>query len=99
MPSSQRSLAAAASSAASTISGWLHKSDNSSKDSPVVPAAAGAAAATAAKPKDVYITLENLWAGNPLEGMRLKGDLAVQTRDLPNGAQVKLNLAPKPTPG
>jgi hypothetical protein len=41
--------------------------------------------------------IENLWAGSPLEGMRLKGDLAVQTRDLPNGAKVKLNLGPKPT--
>jgi hypothetical protein len=41
-------------------------------------------------------TLENLWAGSPLEGMRLKGDLAIQTRDLPNGAKVRLNVAPKP---
>jgi len=41
-------------------------------------------------------TVENFWAGNPLEGMRLKGDLAIQTRDLPDGAKVRLNLAPKP---
>jgi hypothetical protein len=40
--------------------------------------------------------IENFWAGNPLEGMRLKGDLAVQTRDLPDGTKVRLNLAPKP---
>lgn len=40
--------------------------------------------------------IENFWAGNPLEGMRFKGDLAVQTRDVPDGAQVRLNLAPKP---
>lgn len=40
--------------------------------------------------------VENLWAGNPLEGMRLKADLAMQTRNLPEGAQVKLNVAPKP---
>jgi hypothetical protein len=40
--------------------------------------------------------IENLWAGNPLEGMRLKADLAMQTRHLPEGAQVKLNVAPKP---
>src|SRR5271165_3386258 len=40
--------------------------------------------------------IENLWAGNPLEGMRLKADLAIQTRRLPEGAQVKLNVAPKP---
>jgi hypothetical protein len=40
--------------------------------------------------------IENLWVGNPLEGMRLKADLAMQTRHLPEGAQVKLNVAPKP---
>lgn len=40
--------------------------------------------------------IDNLWAGNPLEGMRLKGDLAMQTRRLPEGAKVKLNVAPKP---
>jgi|SRR5215469_2188679 len=40
--------------------------------------------------------LENLWAGNPLEGMRQKGDLATQTRDLPEGAKVRLNISPKP---
>lgn len=40
--------------------------------------------------------VENLWAGNPLEGMRFKADLATQTRNLPEGAQVKLNIAPKP---
>jgi len=40
--------------------------------------------------------IENLWAGNPLEGMRLKADLAIQTRYLPEGAKVKLNVAPKP---
>jgi hypothetical protein len=43
--------------------------------------------------------LENLWAGNPLEGMRLKGDLAIQTRDLPSGTRVRLNIAPKPVGG
>jgi hypothetical protein len=40
--------------------------------------------------------IENLWAGNPLEGMRFKADLAMQTRNLPEGAQVKLTVAPKP---
>jgi hypothetical protein len=40
--------------------------------------------------------IENLWAGNPLEGMRLKGDLAIQTRDLPDGATVKLNVGQRP---
>jgi hypothetical protein len=41
-------------------------------------------------------TLDNLWAGDPLEGMRLKADLAIQTRHLPNGAKIKLNIGPKP---
>jgi hypothetical protein len=40
--------------------------------------------------------IENLWAGNPLEGMRFKADLAMQTRHLPKGAKVKLNIGPKP---
>jgi len=40
--------------------------------------------------------IENLWAGNPLEGMRFKADLAMQTRHLPEGAKVKLNVAPEP---
>jgi hypothetical protein len=40
--------------------------------------------------------IENLWAGNPLEEMRFNADLAIQTRHLPEGAKVKLNIAPKP---
>jgi len=40
--------------------------------------------------------LENLWAGNPLEGMRFKGDLAMQTRDLPSGSKVRLKMAREP---
>jgi len=40
--------------------------------------------------------IDNFWAGNPLDGMRLKGDLAMQTRNLPEGATVRLNVAPKP---
>ena len=40
--------------------------------------------------------LDNLWAGNALDGMRLKADLAVQTRNLPDGSQVQLNVAPQP---
>lgn len=42
--------------------------------------------------------IENLWAGNPLEGMRLKGDLAMQTRNLKTGTKVRLKIAPKPDP-
>jgi len=40
--------------------------------------------------------IENFWAGNPLEGMRFKADLAMQTRHLQEGAKVRLNIAPKP---
>jgi hypothetical protein len=40
--------------------------------------------------------IDNLWLGNPLEGMRFKADLAMQTRHLPEGATIKLNIAPKP---
>lgn len=40
-------------------------------------------------------TLENLWAGNPIEGMRLKGDIAVQTRNMPSGTKIRLNITPK----
>ena len=41
-------------------------------------------------------SIENLWAGSPLEGMRFKANLAMQTRHLPDGAKVKLNISPKP---
>jgi hypothetical protein len=40
--------------------------------------------------------VENLYAGNPLEGMRLKADIAMQTRNLPEGAKVRLKIAEKP---
>jgi hypothetical protein len=40
--------------------------------------------------------IDNLWAGNSLDGMRLKADLAMQTRHLPEGARVKLNVATEP---
>lgn len=36
--------------------------------------------------------LDNLWAGNSLEGMRFKGDLARQTRGLPDGTKIKLKV-------
>ncbi len=42
-------------------------------------------------------SMENFWAGDALEGMRLKADLATQTRSLPDGAQVRIVLAKKPT--
>ena len=39
--------------------------------------------------------VDNFWVGNSLDGMRLKGDLATQTRNLPEGAKVKLNVKPE----
>ena len=39
--------------------------------------------------------IDNLWAGNALEGMRLKADIAMQTRNLPDGAKVRLKIAEK----
>lgn len=41
-------------------------------------------------------SLENFWAGDSVEGMRSKADLALQTRDLPSGAQVRLVVGKKP---
>lgn len=41
-------------------------------------------------------TLENLWAGDAVEGMRFKADLAMQTRNLPDGAKVRLVVGEKP---
>src|SRR5271165_3039507 len=35
-------------------------------------------------------SVDNLWAGDAVEGMRLKADLARQTRDLPDGSKVRL---------
>jgi hypothetical protein len=42
-------------------------------------------------------SVENLWAGDAVEGMRFKADLATQTRTLPDGTQVRIVLAEKPT--
>jgi hypothetical protein len=41
-------------------------------------------------------SLENLWAGDAIEGMRFKGDIAVQTRHLAEGSKVRLRFGPKP---
>ncbi len=38
-------------------------------------------------------SLDNLWVGNSLEGMRFKGDLAMHTRDLPEGTKIRLRVA------
>jgi len=37
-------------------------------------------------------SLDNLWAGDPLEGMRFKADLAMQTRGLPDGTKIRLRV-------
>ena len=41
-------------------------------------------------------SMENLWAGYAVEGMRFKADLATQTRNVPDGGQVRLVLGRKP---
>lgn len=40
--------------------------------------------------------IENLWSGDAIEGMRFKADIAMQIRNLPNGAQMGLVTGPKP---
>jgi hypothetical protein len=41
-------------------------------------------------------SIENLWAGDPVKGMRFKADLALQTRKLPDGSAVKLIIGKEP---
>ncbi|MFL6436917.1 MAG: SMI1/KNR4 family protein [Terriglobales bacterium] len=41
-------------------------------------------------------SLDNLWIGNPIEGLRFKADVALQTRGLPEGAPVRLRIGKKP---
>jgi hypothetical protein len=36
--------------------------------------------------------LDNLWAGNPLEGFAFKADIVRQTRDLPEGTKIRLQM-------
>jgi hypothetical protein len=40
--------------------------------------------------------LDNLWLGHSVEGMRFKGDLAIQTQNLTDGSSVKLHFTLKP---
>jgi hypothetical protein len=40
--------------------------------------------------------IENLWAGDAVEGMRFKADVAMQTRNMPDGTQVHLVIGKKP---
>jgi hypothetical protein len=42
-------------------------------------------------------SIKNFWVGDSVEGMRFKADLAIQTRSLPSGSQVKINFTRKPT--
>ena len=35
-------------------------------------------------------SMENLWAGDAVEGMRFKADLAMQTTNLPDGTQIRI---------
>jgi hypothetical protein len=37
-------------------------------------------------------SVSNLWAGDPIEGMRFKADIAMQTRHLPPGSKVRLHV-------
>ena len=74
--------------------GWPFAHDWQSKNGPLP-------AGTRLMPKTPFFlggeySIENLWAGSSLQGMRLKADLAMQTRALPEGAHVELKFAPKP---
>ncbi len=41
-------------------------------------------------------SMENLWAGDAVEGMRFRADLAIQTKNLPDGSRVRIVLGEKP---
>ncbi len=41
-------------------------------------------------------SVENLWAGDTVEGMRIKADLAMQTLALPDGSKIRLIVGEKP---
>jgi hypothetical protein len=40
-------------------------------------------------------SMDNLWVGESVAGMRVKGELAVQTRNLPEGSKVNLRVGPR----
>lgn len=40
--------------------------------------------------------IENLWVGDAVRGMRFKGDVALQIRDVPDGGAVKLKIDSRP---
>lgn len=37
-------------------------------------------------------SLDNLYVGNPLEGLSFKAEMAMQTRNLPEGTKVRLRV-------
>lgn len=41
-------------------------------------------------------SIENIWAGDAVEGMRFKADLALQTRDIPDGGSIRFVVGKKP---
>jgi hypothetical protein len=41
-------------------------------------------------------SLDNLWAGEAVAGMRFKADLAIKTKDLPEGSQVRFVVGKEP---
>jgi len=41
-------------------------------------------------------SMENLWARDAIDGMRLKADLAIQPKNLPDGSQVRIIIGEKP---
>ncbi len=41
-------------------------------------------------------SLDNLWEGDAVEGMRFKASLAIQTRDIPDGQRVRLVVGKPP---
>jgi hypothetical protein len=40
--------------------------------------------------------IDNLWAGDALEGMRFKASIALQIKHLPDGSSIRLNVAKPP---
>ena len=74
--------------------GWIFASKWQAQDGPIP-------AGKRLMPKTPFFlggahSLENLWLGDAVEGMRFKADLALQTRDLPDGAQIRLMVGKKP---
>jgi len=74
--------------------GWQFASRWQAENGPLLPG-------TRLMPKTPFLlggsySIENLWAGDAVEGMRFKADLAMQTKSLPNGTEVRIVLGEKP---